>query len=40
MAVGAGFVGLLGGLSGKPRPAGEIAALLHFAAVLCVAFAA
>jgi hypothetical protein len=40
LAAAAGFAGLLGGLSGKPRPAGEIAALLHFATALCVAFAA
>jgi hypothetical protein len=40
LALAAGFAGLLGGLSGKPRPAGEIAALLHFAAILCVALAA
>ena len=30
----AGFVGLLGGLSGKPRPAGRFAALLYLSSLI------
>jgi hypothetical protein len=40
LAAAAGFVGLLGGLSGKPRPSGEFAALLHLAAGCWILFAA
>ena len=38
--VAAGIVGLLGGLSGKPRPADGFAALLHAAGSCCLIVAA
>jgi hypothetical protein len=40
LAAAAGFTALLAGLSGKPRPSGELAALLHVAAGAWILFVA
>lgn len=40
LLLAAGAVGLLGGLSGKPRPADGFAALLHVAGACCLFVAA
>jgi hypothetical protein len=40
LAAASGITGLLGGLSGKPRPAGGAVALLLLAAALCLVAAA